>query len=238
MEALILYFVLFFPGVNAWSAIISLAPGVVGGAEAIRTIPFSIIRELGRTITHSLPGIALLLYLISGKSSDKVSAVPPGDKSFRLLKATIPAKRDIIPFVIGLPVLIIIGLFVSFLASLFARLYGGFSPPLLIEGPYSFWGWVVLILACLGTGYLEEIYFRYYLLTKTESLIPSPALRVVFSVLLFAVSHIHDGPWGVINAALAGLFLSALFLRYRSLHGIALAHAGYNFFVYAMGAVG
>ena len=216
MEALILYFVLFFPAMPIWSSADSLA-------ETVRIIPFSITRELARTVTHTLPAIALLLYLIYSKI--------PSKEGFSPRRAAVPGRRDIPAFAIGLPILIIIGLFVAFLTGLAA----GISPPVRIAGPYSFLGWAVVILACLGTGYLEEIYFRYYLLTKTENLIPNTTSRVMLSVLLFAACHIHDGFWGVLNAAIAGLFLAVLFLRYRSLHGIALAHAGYNVFVYAMG---
>jgi len=219
MEALILYFVLFFPGIAASPPPDWLANGV----DTVRTVPFSVLRELGRTLTHTLPALALLLYLISRGEPKPVK-----------IRTLAPQKRDILPFAIGLPVLIIIGLLIPFLISLSAATAA--APPR-IEGPYNFIGWAVMILACLGIGYLEELYFRYYLLSKTENIIPQAAVRVLFSTVLFALCHMHDGPWGVLNAALAGLFLSALFLRYRSIHGIALAHAGYNMFVYVMGTV-
>ena len=215
MEALILYFVLFFPGIYAASS----PDWLVQGAEAIRTVPFSIIRELGRTLTYTLPAMALLLYIISEK------------KDLSALKAATPQKRDLLPFAAGLPGLIIIGLFVSLLVSLFS----GLASPARVQGPSGFFAWSVMIFACLGTGYLEETYFRYYLLTKLEKIIPYLPLRIAFSTVLFALCHMHEGPWGVLNAALAGVFLSVLFIRYRSLHGIAFAHAGYNIFVYAIG---
>ena len=230
MEALILYLVLFFPGilgVLSWFSSDWLAQGM----EAAQTLPFSIFRELGRTLTYTLPAIALLLFLISrGEGRQTV----PGKKSFSSLKKVTPNKRDILPFLIGLPVLIIIGLFISFIMTRFVTV----TPPPGIEGPYNFWGWLVVVLACLGTGYLEELYFRQYLLSRMEPAIPRTAVRVLFSTALFALCHIHYGPWGVLNAAIAGLFLSALFLKFRSLHGVALAHAGYNMFVYFMGTVG
>jgi len=225
MEALILYFVIFFPSVYA-----SPSPDwLVNGIQAARVIPFSVLRELGRLLTYTLPSLALLLYLIY-RAKPRGAATEP----VSLLKAAAPTRRDALPFVIGLPGLIIIGLFVSFLVSRFAPI----AAPFRVEGPSSLYGWIVMILLCLGTGYLEELYFRYYLLSKLEKIVASPALRVAFSTLLFALCHAHDGLWGVLNAALAGVFLSALFLRYRSIHGIALAHAGYNVFVYAMGTVG
>jgi len=222
MEALILYFVLFFPVIHApppeW-----LAQGI----GAAGTVPFSGTALLSRTLTYTLPAMALVLYLISRGGLQR--GLEPAD-----IRRAAPGKRDMLPFAIGLPGLIITGLFVAFLVSRFA---GATSPPV-IEGPHTLIGWAVVVLACLGTGYLEEIYFRYYLLTKLENTIPQAAVRVLFSTALFTISHIHYGPWGLLNAAIAGLFLSALFLRYRSLHGIALAHAGYNMFVYFMGTAG
>jgi len=217
MEALILYFVLFFPAIHVPPPEL-LAQGI----GAAGTIPFSAMALLARTLTYTLPATALVLYLISRSGSQ------PAD-----IRRAAPAKPDMLPLAIGLPGLIIIGLFVAFLVSRFA----GETRPPVIEGPYTLTGWVVVVLACLGTGYLEEIYFRYYLLTKLEKIIPRTAVRVLFSTALFAIAHIHYGPWGLLNAAVAGLFLSALFLRYKSLHGIALAHAGYNMFVFFMGIV-
>jgi membrane protease YdiL (CAAX protease family) len=61
---------------------------------------------------------------------------------------------------------------------------------------------------------------------------------VVFSTFLFSLCHIYEGPGGFINSILAGILLSALFIRYRSLHGVAWAHGAYNIFVYVMGMFG
>jgi len=218
MEALILYFVLFFPAIHF------IPPDMLAQGIAVETIPFSSAALLGRTLTFTLPATALVLYLISRSRTRR--GLNPVD-----FRRVVPAKPDILPFAVGLAGLIGIGLCVAFMVSRFA---GAASPPV-IEGPHTLAGWAAVVLACLGTGYLEEIYFRYYLLTKLESTIPRAAVRVLFSTALFAVSHIHYGPWGLLNAAIAGLFLSVLFLRYKSLHGIALAHAGYNMFVFFMG---
>jgi membrane protease YdiL (CAAX protease family) len=106
-----------------------------------------------------------------------------------------------------------------------------------VEAPVSVFGWIVMVFSCLGTGYLEESYFRYYLLTKLEKQQPRALIRIIFSTILFSSCHIYEGPWGVINAMLAGFLLSWLFNRYRSLHGIAWAHGAYNIFVYFMGSL-
>ena len=218
MEALILYFVLFFP---------SFSSGFGGGISQAEAIPFSMLRELGRTLTYTIPSLALLWYLISDR--DGLSA----------LGAEMPGKngnfsRDLLPFIIGLPGLILIGLGISVLVSLFSGILGFPLPPK-IEGPANTAGWIVMVFSCFGTGYLEESYFRYYLITKFDYLLPPAALRIALSTVLFSICHMYEGPWGIMNAVLAGVLLSLLFIRYRSLHGIAWAHGAYNIFVYVMG---
>jgi len=217
MEALILYFVLFFPGVFSMSF-------PAQGFEAANLIHFSLLRELGRTLTYTLPSLALLWYLMSDK------------KGFSALEGEKPHIRDLIPFAAGLPSLIIIGIGISFLVSRFSG-FLGLSPPLKVEAPGSIPGWIVMIISCLTSGYLEESYFRYYLLTRLENVVPWEVLRIVFSTALFSICHFYEGPWGILNAVLAGVLLSVLFIRYRSLHGVAWAHGAYNIFVYVMGAV-
>jgi membrane protease YdiL (CAAX protease family) len=96
-------------------------------------------------------------------------------------------------------------------------------------------GWIVLSLSCISTGYLEESFFRFYLLTKFRDMGVRTGTMVSVSVLLFALCHIYEGSWGMLNAVLAGTLLSAIFLRFKSLHGTALAHGLYNAFVYALG---
>ena len=210
MEALILYFILFFPGFMN-------TPGSIS-----ETGTFSAIRELSRTITYAVPGFTLIWYLMQDK------------KGFSALKTEKPEKKDLLPFIIGFACLIIIGLGISFLINYLPEPQG-LPPPPKINAPVNPAGWIVMVLSCLSTGYLEESYFRYYLLSKFEDLIPRAALRIMLSTILFAVCHIYEGPWGIMNSALAGIILGIIFIKYRSLHGIAIAHGAYNIFVYVIG---
>ena len=215
MEPILLYFVLFFPGIYT-------SPFSVALAQA-ESIPFSILRELSRTLTYTIPSLALLWYLISDK------------KGFSALYDELkPKKSDAFPFIMGLPCLIIIGLFISLMVSLFSK-YFGLTPAPIVEGPASIPGILVMAFSCLCTGYLEESYFRYYLLIRLENIVSRKPVRIVISTVLFSLCHIYEGPWGIMNALLAGILLSVLFIRFRSLHGIALAHGAYNIFVYLMG---
>ena len=217
MEPLILYFVLFFPGVYI--------SGISGAGQAIDTIPFLPIRELSRTITYTIPSIALVWYFIGKK---KLLAFI--SRGFR--------KKDLVAFAAGLLGLILISLCISFLVSIFLRYYDFIHTAPKVEAPVNTMGWIVLVFSCLGTGYLEESFFRYYILGNYEKSIPQAPIRVIFSTFLFSLCHIYEGPGGFINSVLAGMLLSALFIRYRSLHGIAWAHGAYNIFVYAMGIFG
>ena len=210
MEALILYLILFFPEFTSI------------GYPTIESIPFSVAFAINRTICYTLPALALLWYIILGK------------KSLSFIKQEKPCRQDVFSLAIGLAGLITIAITISSLISFLSRTYGLAMPPRM-EAPVNIVGWCVMVILCTGTGYLEETYFRYYLLTRLETYnLPS---KVIFSTMLFAFCHIHDGLFAVLNALLAGLFLSLLFIRYRSLHGIALAHGFYNIFVYTMGVL-
>jgi membrane protease YdiL (CAAX protease family) len=171
---------------------------------------------LSRFFVYSVPALALIWYLILGKKSLNLD---PGN-----LK---PGKNDFFSFLWGFPGLIILGAAASFMAIRFSP-----SPVPVVEAPMDIPGWLAVGLSCAGTGYLEESFFRFYLLQKLESVIPNKIYRMVFSTLLFALCHTYEGIWGVINAVLAGFLLSILFEKYRSLHGIAWAHALYNSHVY------
>jgi membrane protease YdiL (CAAX protease family) len=160
----------------------------------------------------------------------------PDTKGFSLLKQEKLKKQDFLPFAIGFPGLVFIGLCVSFVISFLSLRYG-LVLPLKVEAPLSVFGWIVMVFSFLVTGYLEESYFRFYLLTKLEKQQPNALIRIVFFFFFFSFCHIFEAPGGIINAMLAGFLLSWLFNRYRSLHGIAWAHGAYNIFVYFIGGV-
>jgi membrane protease YdiL (CAAX protease family) len=144
-----------------------------------------------------------------------------------------------------------------------------------VEAPREPAAWALMILSCFSTGYLEETYFRHYLLSRfrkqkpgirtagpenpdyeaAEAFLPAPrpekrglaavlgslyaktgpAPGILVSTALFSLCHIYEGPWGVINAVLAGLLLSLIYVHYGALHGLAWAHGLYNIFIYANG---
>jgi len=208
IEPLILYAVLFFR-ISA------------GAASAGESAAFSPAVEIARILLYNIPSLALVWYLLL-----KV-------KSIKEWGITLPGKRDLIPAAVALPALVLIGLTISIVSHFFSETPSGtqFLPP------QNFISWSILLISCTSTAYLEESFFRFYLLLKREEMGLGPHRAVLVSVLSFSLCHIYEGPWGFLNAALSGVVLAYVFLRFRSLHGIVFAHALYNVLVYALGAI-
>jgi membrane protease YdiL (CAAX protease family) len=206
IEPLLLYLTLFLPG-------------TFSGAVPPELIRFSVNRELNRILIYNIPSFALIWYhLLMVKKLGEWDVARP---RFRDLKA----------FLIGFPGLILTGFIISLISPLFTDLPG--TP--MVEAPGSVLGWFVMVLSCLSTGYLEETYFRFYLFMKFRASGLDDERGIFISVLFFSFCHMYEGPWGTLNAALAGFLLSFIFMKQRALHGIAFAHGLYNVFVYALG---
>jgi membrane protease YdiL (CAAX protease family) len=205
IEPLILYAVLFFR--------------ISAGAALPEEIEFSLAAEIARIVLYNIPSLALVWYLLL-----KVKSLKEWDVS-------LPGKRDIIPAVLALLALFLIGLTISTVSQYFTEVLSGprFAPP------HNIISWAILVLSCFSTAYLEESYFRFYLLSKREEIGLGYHRAVLVSTLLFSFCHIYEGPWGFLNAALSGILLAFIFLRFHSLHGIVFAHALYNVVVYATG---
>jgi len=205
IEAIILYIVLFFSGT---------AGSIINGAQKV---DFSITAQITGILLHSIPSLALIWYLIL--------------KSPRIEEWIIrPGRKDRISALVTLPCLLLISFATSF-ASLFI---GGSQAQVSPVSPTTVPGWITLCVSCICAAYLEESYFRYYLLTRRDELNLSASSALVLSTALFSICHIYEGPWGFLNAALSGAFLCFIFLRYNSLHGTAIAHGLYNIAVYAI----
>lgn len=137
-------------------------------------------------------------------------------------------RADMGGFALAYPVLIIISLLVSLTAKA-SGLFPG-RPPLPLPGAA---GWAAALIASFSAGYLEEGYFRVYLIPRLQNAGLETRAALIFPALVFGLCHLYEGPWAFLNALFAGLVLSILFARLRVLHGIALAHSLYNVTVYA-----
>ena len=210
LEAFLLFIVIFFS-----QTVFGLLSGrsFEGASFSISALIFSIF-------IYSIPSLAVIWYLLYRKKKAE----------FRLVK---PQKNDLLSGFIAFPALIITGITVSFISAL----TGGVSAEAPIPSPASAAGWITLVIFCLLSAYLEESFFRFYLLSKKEELKLTTPLALIISSVLFGLCHIHDGLFGFLNALLAGLLLGSIFLKYRTIHGIAIAHGLYNitaFILYAM----
>jgi len=188
-------------------------------ATANEVLPFDTLDELSRIFLRDLPAIALVWYL-----SRRSLASDPFIR---------PRRSDTLVAFGGFVVLALVstgtGLAASFFSSGEAEAF--------IESPTNPVEWLIAIASCIATGYLEESYFRGYLISKIEALGIAIPQTIAVAVTLFALCHLYEGPWGTINAVFAGTVLSLTFIRYRSIHPIAWAHAAYNAFVYVSGTI-
>ncbi|MDR0599828.1 MAG: CPBP family intramembrane metalloprotease [Treponema sp.] len=138
-----------------------------------------------------------------------------------------PGKGDLPVLALCLPVLCLTG----FLTALAAQVTGLF-PGKEIPAPRGSFPWTSVILTSLCAGYLEEGYFRLYLPRRFLNAGLGTLKSFAVPVLVFGLLHAWEGPWGFANALLAGLFLSLVYNKTASFHGIALAHGLYNTLVY------
>ncbi|MDR1326278.1 MAG: CPBP family intramembrane metalloprotease [Treponema sp.] len=186
-------------------------PGLMTSANAI-TVSFSSGQHLFRLFTYNLPALALVWFLLRNEKTARALAKP--------------SLRDLLVCGFSLAALIV-------LASLLSALSSLLSPhTTVLETPDDALGWFVLCLSCLGTGYLEESWFRLYLPLKLRNADMLSGTAITLSTLLFALCHRYEGAWGVLNATLAGTVLSLILWKKKSFHGIALAHALYNILAY------
>jgi membrane protease YdiL (CAAX protease family) len=215
IEPLILYWVLFF----RFSS---------GTAFLGEPVVFSASAEAARIIMYNIPSLALVWYLLIRAKGLKEWRI-----GFKEWGIALPRKNDIACAALAFPALFLIGLTISLISPYFEGIPAGprFLPPAAVHS------WVILVLSCLSGAYLEESFFRFYLLSKREEMGLGPHRAVLVSTLMFSLCHIYEGPWGFLNAALSGVLLAFIFLRFKSLHGISIAHALYNIVVYAVGAI-
>jgi membrane protease YdiL (CAAX protease family) len=94
--------------------------------------------------------------------------------------------------------------------------------------------WIKIVVFCLLVGYWEEGFFRMYFLTVCRRAgIPKYA-SVFISSFVFAFCHSYEGFPGMVNAGIAGVLLSVIYLKTESYHGTAAAHAAYNILAYIL----
>jgi len=211
LEAIILYTVLFLSGSASFFSNISQSGTQAG---------FSVSAALSGIFLRSLPSLALIWFLLLKKKKLKDWGIRPG-------------LKDLISGIITLPCLLIIGFMVTYSSSKI----GETSLQITLVSPSTGSGWIILSLSCIFAAYLEESFFRFYLLARRNEFNLSAVYALVLSVTLFSICHIYEGPWGFLNAVLSSTLLCFMFLRYKSIHGISIAHAMYNISVYVINSM-
>ncbi|GHV81877.1 hypothetical protein AGMMS49991_04350 [Spirochaetia bacterium] len=211
LEPFIIYAVLFLPGLALGGAFTE-----VSGDPAIGMVHFTISRELARIIAYNVPSFLLIWYLSYKRKKPFLAKVQSGD--FQSLA-------------IALPGLLGIGLAIYVITPIFSPV----PPVIAVEAPQGAAAILVMFISCFSTGYLEETYFRHYLLTWFREHGLHSWLGLGISAALFSLCHVYEGLWGTLNAALAGALLGLVYKRYGSLHGLAWAHGLYNAFIYMNG---
>jgi len=180
-------------------------------------LPFDVTEEILRVFLYDLPAFLLiLLFALRSRSPSNIGFMKP-------------VLADVAISGVVLAVLALVALGGGFLSTLLDPAVG----TAIVYPPKDLPTWLALLLGCIATGYLEETYFRAYLLTHLKELGVADVPAIAASVALFALCHIYEGPWGALNAVFAGLVFSLAYGFRRSVHGPAWAHAAYNALVYA-----
>ncbi|MCL2139707.1 MAG: CPBP family intramembrane metalloprotease [Treponema sp.] len=219
IEAIIIFAVLFFR-IFSITAISEPSAAMPDGTAAVIPVEFSVFSETTKIFSYTIPAIALIWYLLL-----KV-------KNFKDWGIGMPQKKDIFALLISLPALVLISITIYFVSSFIDP---NTMPVNRQLPPQTVFSWSILVFSCICSAFLEESYFRFYLLSKREDMKLNTNTAVILSALLFSYCHFYEGPWGFLNAALSGVVLSFTFLRFRSLYGITAAHALYNILAFSLG---
>jgi membrane protease YdiL (CAAX protease family) len=90
--------------------------------------------------------------------------------------------------------------------------------------PDIWWRIPVLLLSALQNGLLEEVLVTGYLLTRLRQLDVSPVAAVAISATLRGSYHLYQGFGGFLGNAVMGVIFATLFLRWRRVTPMIIAH--------------
>jgi membrane protease YdiL (CAAX protease family) len=124
------------------------------------------------------------------------------------------------------------GLFgISFITALVAGLFGEVEPSVFAAvppGEDELLRWIPLAVMMLSVAWVEELFFRGYLLTRLRQVGASSRGAIVVAALLFSVGHGYQGVGALVFSFAAGLFLGILWVRKPSIVNLTIGHAIYN----------
>ncbi len=91
---------------------------------------------------------------------------------------------------------------------------------------------VLVLVAYVASGFVQELVMRAYLIVRLERLLRSTALAIVVTSVLFASYHLYQGVTPAIGAAVGGFVYAIWFCSFRRLWPLCLAHALGNLITY------
>ncbi|GGM10768.1 CPBP family intramembrane glutamic endopeptidase [Nakamurella endophytica] len=89
----------------------------------------------------------------------------------------------------------------------------------------TWWRLPVSVLLAVGNGLLEELLVVGYLLTRLEHLRVRPWVAILLAALLRGSYHLYQGYGGFVGNALMGLVFGYVFLRWRRIWPLVVAHS-------------
>ncbi|MFW5743612.1 MAG: CPBP family intramembrane glutamic endopeptidase [Spirochaetota bacterium] len=206
-EFALLFAVLFLPGM--------IAQGGSVDPQAFESLAYHI-----QLLATSIPQILLVVAFSELRRTG----------SARRFGWTAPATSDILPGGVAL-----LGVWaVVAVASLAIGVIGGADGTIEPTVDWSFERTELIPIALVSTlaiGYREEIFYRAYIADRAPEAGVDQRIARAAGALLFAAGHLYQGVAGFIVALAIGFVLAEVYLRTRSLHGIAIAHGLYNFMV-------
>jgi membrane protease YdiL (CAAX protease family) len=90
--------------------------------------------------------------------------------------------------------------------------------------PNVWWRFPVLLLSALENGLLEEVLVTGYLLTRLRKLGVRPGYAIAISATLRGSYHLYQGFGGFVGNAIMGVIFGTLFLRWRRVAPMIIAH--------------
>lgn len=94
--------------------------------------------------------------------------------------------------------------------------------------PDVWWQYVIVSIELLAVGVVEELVWRGYLFSRWEEVTGSSRAALVGTSLLFGFAHLYQGPLGILMAAANGFLFCGVFVAFRRLWPVAIAHGLYD----------
>ncbi len=211
-------------GKELWEAALLFAvfflPGYLQQPVQLDPQLFTSFTFHGSYLLHTLPRIALILYILKRTRSGGLSRYGLRRPGVRIL------PRALLTFLGALGLSMLMSLI-----ALESGLPGPFegAPPSSTAGNVNPLIYPLLLITCITIGYYEELFFRAYLLGEFARTRAARAPAAAAGGLLFAAGHGYQGAVGLAGTFLIGIFFAYRFFQHRSLHEIALGHGLYNF---------